>query len=156
MTMHINSRTFGDGLGPKLLAVAQAWRRALAQMLVDQGLSDATGLPLLHLYKHGDNLRQGDLAEMLGLETTSVVRILDHLEKDELVRRESDPDDRRVKRILLTPMGADVARQAQALADDLRSHVLGNISEDDLETVTRALDSISNELANRKQKPRKT
>jgi DNA-binding transcriptional ArsR family regulator len=43
----------------------------------------------------------GRLAELMGLSTGAITAVLDRLEKAGLVRRESDPDDRR--RVLIVP-----------------------------------------------------
>ncbi len=128
------------------MAVAQVWRRILAQALVEDGLSDATALPLLCLYRNGDGVRQRVLAEAIGVDNTSVVRVLDHLERDGLVRREMDPSDRRAKLIVLTDAGTVMARRAVSVSDDLRARVLTGVSDDDFGTVSRVLGQISQNL----------
>jgi DNA-binding MarR family transcriptional regulator len=45
--------------------------------------------------------RQVELAEWLGVTPVTVSRMLDRLEKQKLVRREGQPDDRRVLRVFI-------------------------------------------------------
>jgi DNA-binding MarR family transcriptional regulator len=67
---------------------------------------DRAGAALLHkLYVEGDSLRVTDLAELLGVDTPTVTRKVQQLERDEMVDRQTDPDDRRATRIRLTPTG---------------------------------------------------
>ncbi len=56
--------------------------------------------------------RLTSLSKRLLRSKSSITRIVDQLERDELVRRAPDPDDRRAQRVYLTPAGA--ARYAQA------------------------------------------
>jgi DNA-binding MarR family transcriptional regulator len=60
---------------------------------------------LYKLHAGGDSLRVTDLAELLGVDTPTVTRKIQQLEREGLVTRHADPDDRRATRIKLTPAG---------------------------------------------------
>jgi DNA-binding MarR family transcriptional regulator len=67
---------------------------------------DRAGSSLLFkLHSGGDSLRVTDLAELLGVDTPTVTRKIQQLEREELVSRHPDPDDRRATRIKLTRVG---------------------------------------------------
>jgi len=67
---------------------------------------DRAGAALLYrLHLQGDALRVTNLAERLGIDAPSVTRKIQQLERDGLVARQADPDDRRATRIRLTPAG---------------------------------------------------
>ncbi|MCK8784281.1 MarR family transcriptional regulator [Roseomonas sp. NAR14] len=134
-------------LGPKLMAVAQSWRRVIAQALADEGLSDASALPLALLLREGDGIRQGELAERLGLEGTSVVRVLDNLERDGLIHRQEDPRDRRAKQVFLTEDGRRLARRTQNTFAALRRELLAEAQPADLEATMRVLGILTGTLA---------
>lgn len=136
------------------MAVAQCWRRAVSQVLTEDGLSDATALPLVVLLRYGDGVRQGELAERVGVEGTSVVRILDSLENSKLVRRESDAQDRRAKRIYLTEEGRAQALHCDETLSALRMDLLERVSEEDLQATDRVLTALSEALQVRLQKKR--
>jgi DNA-binding MarR family transcriptional regulator len=57
---------------------------------------------LLLVHRH-PGCRQVELADWLEITPVTVGRMLDRLEKQELVRRDSHPDDRRAVRVQLTP-----------------------------------------------------
>lgn len=77
------------------------------QLLRSAGVRiDRTGAALLHKLSAGhESLRVTDLAEMLGVDTPTVTRKVQQLERDGMVVRQTDPDDRRVSKIRLTPAG---------------------------------------------------
>jgi DNA-binding MarR family transcriptional regulator len=81
--------------------------RAHERLLRTAGVRlDRAGSSLLYqLYVGGDSLRVTDLAELLGVDTPTVTRKIQQLEREQLVSRHADPDDRRATRIDLTPAG---------------------------------------------------
>ncbi len=67
---------------------------------------DRAGATLLFKLSATDgSLRVTDLAEMLGVDTPTVTRKVQQLERDGMVVRHTDPDDGRASRIRLTPTG---------------------------------------------------
>jgi MarR family transcriptional regulator for hemolysin len=80
-------------LGLLVARLARVWRRKADQTLAAHGLSEATAHPLLILSRGGrENVRQGVLAEEMGLEGPSVVRLIDLLAAEGLVERRSYPE----------------------------------------------------------------
>jgi DNA-binding MarR family transcriptional regulator len=51
-------------------------------------------------------LTHGDLAHLLLCDKTNVTGLVNRLERRQLVRRQADPEDRRVTRVVLTDQGA--------------------------------------------------
>lgn len=154
MNMHVTDPKRSSQLGPMMIAVVQSWRRALSQVLACEGLSDATALPLSVLRREGDGMRQNELAEQLGLEGTSVVRVLDSLEREGYVRRQEDERDRRAKRIFLTPEGYALAARTEEIFAALRTELLQDVAIEDIEATERLLHSMSEILAARLSKRR--
>ncbi|TCR91720.1 MarR family transcriptional regulator [Rhizobium sp. BK376] len=122
---------------PLLLACGRGWRRALNVMLMEHNLSDATATPLIMLLRHGDLVPQGVLAERVGVEGPTLVRVLDGLESDGLICRVPADTDRRIKLVRLTEEGTKVAERCEAEAAALREKMLGDI---DPERVGAALE----------------
>jgi MarR family transcriptional regulator for hemolysin len=140
------AQRFSD-LGRLVPAVGQAWRRVLGQRLCGEGLSDATALPVLVLFRAGTcEMRQRELAQQLGLEGSAVVRLLDSLEQRGLVRRVEDPKDRRAKLLDLTSDGIALAERVSQIAVALRLDLFRDISEDEIEVTYRVLYQLSQKL----------
>jgi DNA-binding MarR family transcriptional regulator len=83
---------FGEGLRRRCRELAEG---------SDLKLSDFQMLHLLRERPH----RMGELAEELGYDASHITALVDRLEASELVERQGDPHDRRVKRIVLTASG---------------------------------------------------
>ncbi len=83
--------------------------------MAEHSLSDAKAIPLMTLLRHGDCIPQGVLAERVGIEGATIVRVVDELEKENLIRRIADDTDRRVKLIQLTDEGRTLASKSTRL-----------------------------------------
>jgi DNA-binding MarR family transcriptional regulator len=67
---------------------------------------DRAGAVLLNkLFVADGSLRVTDLAEQLGVDAPTVTRKVQQLEREGMVVRQTDPDDRRATRIRLAPAG---------------------------------------------------
>ncbi len=79
---------------------------------------------VLEALYHLGPLCQGVLSSKLLKSTGNITLVLDNLEKRSLIRRDRDPQDRRMVTISLTPAGQDLIQelfplQAQAIAEEL-------------------------------------
>ncbi|MQM26725.1 MarR family winged helix-turn-helix transcriptional regulator [Glycomyces albidus] len=66
----------------------------------------------IHELDHHDGMSQRELAERLGLEKSSVSRLVADLESEGLVARERDPGNRRLYRLQITAAGRRLHRKA--------------------------------------------
>jgi MarR family transcriptional regulator for hemolysin len=138
-----------------LIRAARRYRLASDLRLRAFGLSDATALPVVMLRRLGDGVRQGVLAEEMGVEGPSLVRLIDQLETLGFVERVEDPTDRRARLLKLTEAGHDHAVQAETALDDLRHELFVGLPEADLVTALAVLDRIGEGLVRleRREKP---
>ena len=99
----------------RLLTCTQLIERRVRSSLREQF---ATTLPrfdlMAQLERHADGLKMGELSRLLMVTGGNVTAIVDQLEKEGLVERLDEPDDRRAFRIRLTRAGdktfAEMAR----------------------------------------------
>lgn len=126
-----------------LVLSARKWRRTSDGVLNAYGVSEACAAPLLMVGRLGEAVRQGTLAEHVGIEGPSLVRLLDQLCAAGLARRDEDPGDRRAKTISLTDAGRAVTAQMEADLKVLRARVLKGITRAELETTLRVLDAFN-------------
>jgi MarR family transcriptional regulator for hemolysin len=99
---------------------ARAWRVALERHLKANGLTTAGWNALTAVVDSTEPPSQRELARRLGVDGATLVTTLDRLVASGLVRRDSEPGDRRVKRIAATPQGEALARQVRTDATALR------------------------------------
>jgi MarR family transcriptional regulator for hemolysin len=129
----LDERTFTGSL----LRLARVYRREVNRALAEHGLSDAKALPVLHIARAGGGMRQGVLAEELGVEGPSLVRILDQLCAANLVERRDDPTDKRAKTLHLTTEGEALAVDVENAVQGVRARVLSGVSDVNLATTLR-------------------
>ena len=127
-------------------AMTQASRvyKSMADKVASQySLSQATALPVLILGRLGqDGVRPGVLADALGLEPSSLVRVIDHLIDSGLVERHDDPQDRRARILQLTADGKARAAQMEEALIPFRRSVFAGVDPADIDTCLRVLTSI--------------
>src|SRR3989339_2122047 len=93
---------------------------------------------LLSLWNE-DNLRANELGKRAGLEPSSMTGLLDRMEKDGLLKRAPDPEDRRAFRILLTPLGVKAEKASMEAVSKALDRVFIDISDKDIHTVKKVL-----------------
>ena len=121
-------------LGLLVLRLARIWRRRVDQALAEHGLSEAMAHPLRMLSRAGKGMRQGILADELGVEGPSLVRIIDLLAAEGLVERQEDPTDRRAKVLQITPRGEAKVEEILKVMRKVRVERYRGIPADDLAT----------------------
>ena len=132
-------------LSSELVLSARAWRKAADNALSGFGLSSSAALPLVMIGRLGnEGVRQVTLAHELGIEGPSLVRLLDQLCTQQLVRRDDDPADGRAKIVSLTENGVDLALKLEAHLAQLRASMLDDFSDDELQTALRVMRRFSN------------
>ncbi|HDS1734023.1 MULTISPECIES: MarR family transcriptional regulator [Pseudomonas] len=122
-----------------MVVAARHWRRICHTALTGYGISEACAVPLLMIVRLGDGVHQVAVANAAGLESPSLVRLLDQLCKAGLVCRSEDPLDRRAKALSLTTDGRLLAESIEGELVRLRREVLNGISEADLEATLRVI-----------------
>jgi MarR family transcriptional regulator for hemolysin len=124
-------------LSAGLLPAARLWQRVADAALSSHGLSAACTAPLLLIGRSGGGIRQVTLAQQLGVESPSLVRLLDRLGTLGLIRRECDSSDRRANQLWLTEDGQALVQQLEQRLAALRQDVLGTLSEDEIAAVLK-------------------
>ncbi|MEV6008423.1 MarR family transcriptional regulator [Streptomyces sp. NPDC051976] len=105
---HVPSR---NDLLESLAVIAGAQWRDFAAAAAHQGLTSMQAKLLGQLVRP---LPMRELAALLGCDASNVTGIVDRLEAQGLARREADPHDRRVKRVIATPEGKETIRRVRA------------------------------------------
>ena len=135
-------------IGFRIARLPHLWRSILDRRLAPLGLTQTRWVTLYHLWKLGEGNPQCDLARAIGVEAPSLVRTLGQLEEQGLVERRACDNDRRSKRIYLTPAAMPLLEQIDSVVLAARQEMLAGFSEDDLEQLEKWLALIeSNGLA---------
>jgi len=130
-----------------LVVAARKWRRTSHGVLAAFNVSEACATPLLTASRLGSAVRQVTLADHVGIEGPSLVRLLDQLCAAGLMRRDEDPEDRRAKTVVLTDEGRAVTAKMEEELNTLRAQALKGISRSDLEATLRVLAAFTADAA---------
>jgi MarR family transcriptional regulator for hemolysin len=130
----------------ELSRVSRRWRKRLDERLKVTGLTHARWSTLLHLARGGRCMTQRELAEHVGIEGPTLVRLLDALEAQGLIERLPVEGDRRAKHIRLTDAAEPLLAQINRIAADLRREIFADLKQDDLKTCLMAFRSIGDRL----------
>lgn len=135
-----------EKIGPQLSRISRRWRAKLDERLGRLGLTQAKGITLLYLSRAGGSLPQGDLAERVGVEGPTLVRILDGLERKGLIERRVNPDDRRTNSVHITPEAEQTVGEILSIAAEVRDTVLSGVSDEELAVLEGVLLKVSRNI----------
>ena len=129
-----------------IVQVAHIYRKKVSRALAAYEISDSQAVPVLYIARFGGGMRQNILADEIGIEGPSLVRLLDQLCANGLVERRDDNLDRRAKNLHLTTAGEEMAARVEAALVQIRGQLLKSINNADLETSLRVLSILHAEL----------
>jgi len=93
-----------------------------------------------------DGLNFHDLAGRVALDGSTLTGIIDRLEKNDLVERRPDVEDRRSVRLYLTMKTELLLPQLSRVTNELDGMIRRPFSEDDMKTFERVLSQIGEDL----------
>ncbi len=118
--------------------------RMYSQIASEYGLSQTTGYILINIEREGTPATK--IAPKIGMEPTSLSRILKNMDDKGLIYREGDKNDKRVVRIYLTKEGKEKKKIAKEKIIEFNKKVIEKIKPMDLKTFVKVIQSI-NELS---------
>ncbi|MFP3961307.1 MarR family winged helix-turn-helix transcriptional regulator [Actinomadura fulvescens] len=130
-----------------LRAQVQISRRLQADLLADHDLALASYDVLMHLGEAPEGrLRMNDLADRVLLSRSGLTRLVDRLQREGLVCRETCSSDARGLFAVLTPAGrARLAAATPTYQRGVRDYVLSRLDEEDLRQFAQILDKLADE-----------
>ena len=84
-----------------------------------------------------------DMAEKLGKDKSAILRMIDLLEKKELLRRAVDQNDRRKNQLLVTKKGERLIAEFRNVEFELNSELLEGLSNTDMQTFYKVVNHIT-------------
>jgi MarR family transcriptional regulator for hemolysin len=104
----------------------------------ERGLTLARARTLLRIARC-EAANQKELADELEIETATLVRIIDGLEAQKLIRRKEVEGDRRAKHVVLTAEGARLAEVVDHMVLEIGHEVLAGIAKPELQAMLEIL-----------------
>lgn len=138
-------KSLNEQFSESMFLTNHAWRTELDRRLRPLGFSHSRWLLLLYLSRH-DGCTHSELAQHMGIEAATLVKLVDHMEKESLLKRCGSEVDRRVKHLHLSDEGKKVVTDIRSYAADLRKELLAGLSQAEIKTALDVLNSIRSKL----------
>ncbi len=112
---------------------------------LEYGITAPQSFVLFDLLDHeGSNVK--DIAARVQLDSSAVTGVIDRLYKEELVKREEDPFDRRSLNIFLTPHGRKLAEDLFPTGIEFNLYLRSLLDADKVEEFEESLKSIDDKV----------
>jgi len=129
-----------------IFATAHALQNRLNEELAEHGITLRQWEVLVWLSYLGES-SQSELAQCMRIEAPTLVGVLDRMERDGWIERETAPSDRRRKRIRPTERVEPVWSKMVACARRVRAEAIAGIDEKKLNVMREVLETMRANLA---------
>lgn len=126
-----------------------AMNKMYNQVAAKVGTTQSTGLVLLSIDRKGTP--STSIAPSLGMEATSMSRVLNTLEENNLIYREKDKKDKRMVRIFLTEEGVEKRRIAKKVVTGFNDLIHANIPQSKLSMFNEVMREINQTIEEYKE-----
>jgi DNA-binding MarR family transcriptional regulator len=133
-------------LGFLIADVSRLLRRDFDRRVRALGLTQVQWRAIAHLQRT-DGIRQSALAERLEVAPITLGRLVDRLEASGWVSRKSDPVDRRVSLLFLTPKAGPILDGMRAHAKDALRDALSGVPQRMRKELVKALERMKENLS---------
>lgn len=134
-----------ESLGFHCNLTVKAFFGVLDEKLKGLGVSPAQHVALAHLIALGP-LSQSELADRLAITAATGVRLIDRMERDGWVKRQPDPMDARIKRVVPTEQAIEVWEKISNAGRAVLDKAYRGVHPAEIETVKRVLEKIRRNL----------
>lgn len=143
---HVSKAVSPVDAGQAYMEIHHQLHRVVDQAMAAEGLSLARAKVLMRLDLHG-SMNQATLAGLLGFAPRSVTETVDGLERDGLVTRTEDPNDRRARIVALTDSGQTASQTAMTVRKKVMNQIFGVLEPAERAQLYSLLTTIRTNLA---------
>jgi MarR family transcriptional regulator, transcriptional regulator for hemolysin len=126
----------------RILFLSRRWLNTIDAALRKTGDSHARWVTLLWVGMLAGRANIGELADQVGVELPTLVRLLNRLEQEELVERRALDGSNRAKTVILTPKGKRSSAAMNAIVSRARVEFLKDVNEEQLTAALGLLDKL--------------
>ena len=115
--------------------IKQLHSRALAQCISDKGIDAFSGEQgkILFVLWRKDKINQKELATETGLAKNTITVMLEKMEKNNLIRRITDENDKRKSLVILTDYAKSLKKSFDEISDEMLKKVYKGFSEEEID-----------------------
>ncbi len=127
--------------------VTNAINRTLSRKLKDAGIDISPAqVSILYTLWHADGITQKQLSDYTAKDKPSITRLLDNMDKLQLIKRQQDKKDRRMNKIYLTPKAQSIKSQVREATVNALQDGFKGLTGNDMAEVQRMMKIIFNNL----------
>ncbi len=127
--------------------VSRLRRTVVDKALRPIGVTRSQWWVLANLSRHGGGgTMQTELAKVMDVGKVTLGGLIDRLESAGLVKRQADPEDRRAKRVVMTPKGTKLLADIQSIAKDVNDRIMNGIPKNDISRAETVLYKMKQQL----------
>lgn len=140
----------GNNIGVLIKKAARLFEQVANKDLDDLGVTYAQTTFLIRLWEK-DGQNQMELTRSSGLKQPTVVRILDRMERDNLISRIKNSEDRRIFNFYLTDRARDICKKLEYHANGMQAIAGKRLTKSEMEnlknTLLRIIDNLEAKLS---------
>ncbi len=125
---------------------ARVIERASNELLIQHGITYRQVRVLAVLIVRGP-ISQAELAERIQVEPSTIVRVVNRMERDGWIDRKSDPVDKRRNMLVVTPMAETIWETILKCAGQVHVNAYEGITQERLESTIQTLSDICMNLS---------
>ena len=133
--------------------IKQLHSRALAQCISDKGIDAFSGEQgkILFVLWQKDKITQKELATETGLAKNTITVMLEKMEKNDLIRRITDENDKRKSLVILTEHAKSLKKSFDEISDEMLKKVYKGFSEEEIDKYEEYLHRIIKNLEEKRE-----
>jgi MarR family transcriptional regulator for hemolysin len=138
--MPLDKYDYENSLGRKIVMASNTVQQAFdleLQNRVDVTLAQWRAINIIRLQS---GITQREIANRLSLDASSLIPLIDRLERKGLVKRRADIDDRRINRLYLTEKAESLLDPMYACAISVKKILTKDISDDHIKVLQDCLE----------------
>ena len=116
---------------------------ARLRSLMDQALAkyemQSHHLGIIKLLQLKGSISQIQIGDELGIDKASMVKLIDQLEKEKYVSRQTDKKDRRIKNIILTNKGIKTIQQCDSVKKNVETQFFSKLASEEVTLLKRLM-----------------
>jgi len=126
----------------RVIFLARRWRNRINDGLREVGQSHARWITLTWIELLDGKANHSELAERVGVELPTLIRLLNRLEAEGLVERCAMENQNRAKTVRLTPPGKTVLDELRRITERVRADFLSGVDPEKLGVAMEVLDDL--------------
>ena len=136
--------------------IKQLHSRALAQCISDKGIDAFSGEQgkILFVLWRKDKINQKELATETGLAKNTITVMLEKMEKNNLIRKITDENDKRKSLVILTDYAKSLKKPFDEISDEMLKKVYKGFSEEEIDKCEEYLHRIIRNLEEKEESDR--